>query len=68
MADTAGAAELYCYGTAVVVEQVLSALTPVYQQCVIISFDYEVIKGDGTRAWFSSKGHVQIEKIAGASE
>ena len=32
------------FGTTVVVEQVLSVLTPVYEQCVIISFDYACLQ------------------------
>lgn len=32
------------FGTAVVVEQVLSVLAPVVEQCVIISFDYDCLR------------------------
>jgi len=32
------------FGTAVVVEQVLSVLAPVFKQCVIISFDYDCLQ------------------------
>ncbi|MGA9572373.1 MAG: glycerophosphodiester phosphodiesterase family protein [Lysobacterales bacterium] len=32
------------FGTAVVVEQVLSVLTPVVEQCVVISFDYQCLQ------------------------
>ncbi|MCD4694760.1 MAG: response regulator [Bacteroidales bacterium] len=49
-----------------IVPKYLPTITEIFEQAItntgmLISFDYEVNKADGKKAWFSSKGRVQSE-------